>query len=515
MLANEVLIYLRKSRSDNPEESVEITLSRHEDQLQDYALNSLGFNIPEGQIYREVVSGETIIDRPEMQRLLKKIENVNIKAVLVIEPQRLTRGDLQDCGIIVNSFRYSNTLVLTPQKRYNLEDKFDRKFFEMELMRGNDYLEYTKEILMRGRIASVKKGNFIGSVAPYGYKKVTLPDKSHTLEIVQDEADTLKLMYDLFVNKNYGFAKIAKELNNLGIKPKKQDKWSKSSIKDMLENPVYIGKIRWNWRMSEKVMENGKVKKTRPKSSEDNWILVDGKHNPIIDIETYNATLAKRGKNVPLKKDKNIRNPFAGILFCECGKAMVYQLPMRKGINRAAARLYCTEQTYCHNKSVLYSEFETYIIDCLKETIKNFEIQLKNEDKNAIKYHENIISKLQKELENIEKKDDEQHDLLEEGIYSREVFIKRNSKLQEEKKKIKASIEKAKTTLPTIINYEEKIVLFTEALNALEDKTVPPEIKNAFLKKCINKIIYTRKAENNNNEYRKSIPFSLEIRLNL
>ena len=168
-----VIIYLRKSRADDPCMTVEDVLANHERQLQEYSMSFFGAKIPEDRIFREVVSGETIADRPVMKEVMTLLETGIIKGVLVIEPQRLSRGDLEDCGKIINTFRYTNTLVITPSKTYNISDEYDRKFFEMELTRGNDYLEYTKRILSRGKLASVKQGNFIGSVAPYGYKKVT------------------------------------------------------------------------------------------------------------------------------------------------------------------------------------------------------------------------------------------------------------------------------------------------------------------------------------------------------
>ena len=151
-----IIIYLRKSRSDDPYMSVEEVLAKHETQLQEYAASVFGTPVPEEQIFREVVSGETIADRPVMKEVMKLLELGNIKGVLVIEPQRLSRGDLEDCGRIINVFRYTNTLVITPPKTYDLSNEYDRKFFEMELTRGNDYLEYTKKILNRGRIAAVK-----------------------------------------------------------------------------------------------------------------------------------------------------------------------------------------------------------------------------------------------------------------------------------------------------------------------------------------------------------------------
>ena len=114
------LIYLRKSQADNPNESVEEVLEKHEYQLQEYAMQELGYTIPEENIYREVVSGETIRDRVEIKKILQLIELEEITAVIVIEPQRLGRGDLEDCGRIVNAFRYTNTKIMTPVKTYDL-----------------------------------------------------------------------------------------------------------------------------------------------------------------------------------------------------------------------------------------------------------------------------------------------------------------------------------------------------------------------------------------------------------
>ena len=111
--ADEILVYLRKSRSDDPLLSVEEVLARHETMLDEWAEKYLGEKIPEKNKYREVVSGETIADRPEIQTILKKIESPKIKAVLIVEVQRLSRGDLEDAGRIIKLFRFTNTLVIT------------------------------------------------------------------------------------------------------------------------------------------------------------------------------------------------------------------------------------------------------------------------------------------------------------------------------------------------------------------------------------------------------------------
>ena len=108
------IIYLRKSRQDDPRETVEEVLAKHETMLQEYAVREFGHKIPEANIYREVVSGESISEREEIKEVLSRITDPNIKGVLVVEPSRLSRGDLRDCGRLIDEFRDSKTLVVTP-----------------------------------------------------------------------------------------------------------------------------------------------------------------------------------------------------------------------------------------------------------------------------------------------------------------------------------------------------------------------------------------------------------------
>ena len=114
--ADEILAYLRKSRTDDPLLSVEEVLAKHEAILDEWCEKNLGQKIPEENKFREIVSGETIADRPEVQKVLKKIESPKYKAILIVEVQRLSRGDLEDAGRLMKLLRYSNTLVITPPK---------------------------------------------------------------------------------------------------------------------------------------------------------------------------------------------------------------------------------------------------------------------------------------------------------------------------------------------------------------------------------------------------------------
>ena len=171
----EILEYGRKSQFDDPLLTVEEQLEKHEKILDEYAMRHFGGSIPAANKYKEIGSGETLKNRIEINKVLRRIERPEIKGVLVVDVQRLSRGSLKDAGKLIELFQYSNTYVITPTKIYDIRDEYDREAFERELKRGHEYLEYYKKIQARGKLASVREGNFVGSVAPFGFERVKKP----------------------------------------------------------------------------------------------------------------------------------------------------------------------------------------------------------------------------------------------------------------------------------------------------------------------------------------------------
>ena len=300
ILPEEILEYLRKSRSDDATLTVEEVLEKHERQLTEWAERNLGRDIPEENKFREVGSGETIESRSEIQKVLKMIESPRVKGVLIKEVSRLGRPSLKEIGILSELFQYSNTLIITPERVFDLRNKYDKDAFEREMMRGNEYLEYFKEIQQNGRLASVAAGNFIGSIPPYGYDKIWIAEgkkKCPTLKFNESEATVVRMVFDMFVNQNIGVYNIAKKLDEMKIKPPKGKHWSADTIRDMFRNEHYIGKVRWNWRKTIAYVENGEVVKKRPNQKVGEYLVYDGKHEPIVTEELYYAANKKMGYN--------------------------------------------------------------------------------------------------------------------------------------------------------------------------------------------------------------------------
>lgn len=494
----EVLGYGRKSRTDDPLLSVEEVLAKHDKILEEYAEKYLGGPIPEENKYREVGSGESLDSRPEILRLLKKIESPAIKAVAVVEVQRLSRGDLEDAGRLIKILRYTNTYVITPMKIYDLRDEYDRDAFERELKRGNEYLEYFKKIQARGKLASVKEGNYVGSVAPYGFDRIEKTDgkKSYfTLIERKDQADVVRMVFNWYCNEDIGVTAICRRLEELGIRTKTGGVyWNPYQIVSMLENVHYIGCVRWNWRKTIKIIENQEIKKLRPKAKIDEYLIFEGKHDGIISEEIFNKAREIKGKRHRTKTDLSLKNPFSGILYCKCGAKMGYNTYRKNGIEYAPPKLVCNRQTHCKSGSVVFDEIYRDVCTAIKECIEDFQLRINNNQDDSFKLHKDLVTRLEKKLKELEAKEikqwEDQYD--PEIAMPAEVFKKLNQKLLVEKEEVQKALAKAKGSMPKQINYKDEMHKFEDAINALEDPKVDAEAKNKFLKNIIERIEYER-----------------------
>ena len=499
------LMYLRKSRADNPDESVEEVLAKHEKLLQDYFMRELGNTIPEDCIYREVVSGgENISDREEMRKVLAKIERGDICGVACADPQRLSRGSLTDCDLLIDTFRYSRTLVVTPVMVYDLENKMERRFFQDELMRGRDFLDYLKEVMYRGRYQSAARGNVVGS-PPYGYSKVKI-GKDWTLE-PNENADIVRMIFNWYVKDCWTPKQIAEELNRMMIPPSKGKEWVKESVLVLLKNVHYDGKVVFGRKKQTVVFENGKKVTKRLKQQPEDVLIVEGKHPAIIEHEIFELAqerIAGRGYMAP-KTRRPLSNPFAGLLTCPiCGYAMTYHTT-NNGFHSFNCKKYCSKVI---KYSVLVNAVKTAL---LIEHLPELEAKLKNGDGDAITIQQQIIDRLEKQMADLKKQEAKQYDLLETGIYTNEVFLERNAALRDKITSCFTQLAEAKQNLPKSVDYAKKVRTLKEAVAALDDDTATIEQKNRLLKAVIKKIEYT----SDKNQPKGTNDFKLRIDLNI
>lgn len=503
------LLYLRKSRADNPDESVEEVLGKHERLLQDYFEREIGRRIPEDCIYREIVSGgESLEERIEISRVLSRVEDKEVLGVACADAQRLSRGSLTDCDTLIDRLRFTNTLVITPSMTYNLENKMERRFFQDELMRGRDYLEYVKEVLWRGRCQSAMQGKFSLSTAPYGYDRIKV-GKDLTLT-PNDNADVVRMIFTWYVEDDLTPLNIADKLNSLGIKPMKNEKWCRETILHMLRNAHYDGKIVFCRKRLTTVFENGEKKRRRLNQAAEDMIVTEGKHPAIIDHQLFELAqaklLRKKEEYAPkVKRTNELLNPFATILKCaNCGRTMC------RTMNRGEAFYVCRTRNCA---KLLSAEKMTNVIAnaLLNVELPNLEAKAKNGEGQSLSIQKTLVARLEKQMADYRAQEETQYELLETRKYTQEVFDKRNAILREKMDACSAQLTEAKRSLPDAVNYEEKLTTLREAINALGDDKISAEAKNRLLKAVVSRIEYKSKA----NQGWGINDFSLEITLNL
>ena len=478
------LIYLRKSRQDDPNETVEQVLAKHETQLQEFAVREFGAKIPEGNIYREVVSGESIQDREEIKKVLARIEDPNIKGVIVIEPSRLSRGDLLDCGRLINDLRYTKTVIATPYMTYDLENKMERKFFQDELLRGSDYLEYTKEILWRGRVAAAKRGTYQGQYAPYGYKKVKI-GKDNTLEIIPEEAEIVRFIFDQYINEGLPPGSIAKKLNDMGVPAQRRDTWVKDTVRHMLRNEHYTGRIVFNKIKKTVFVEDGQKVIKRLTQDPEDIIVVPGMHEAIIDDATWEAAKKLVARHPRKQHEHELKNPLSTMLYCgKCGRVL-YQHPYKHADDRYECR-----HNKCY-KSVKMHEVQDAFITALEESeLPNLQLKLKNREGDALNIQQKHLAKLEKQLADFAAQEEKQFDLLEEGVYTSDIFERRHRALAAKMEACRSEIFQTKQSMPQAVDYAERIESLKKAIEVFKDPSATPAEKNKLLRAIVERIDY-------------------------
>ena len=480
------IMYLRKSRQDDPNETVEEVLAKHEAQLQDWAERELGYRIPEEYIFREIVSGERISDRKELQKVLRAIESDEVAGIICKDAPRLSRGDLLDCGTLITTLQFTSTLVATPMMVYNIEDKMERRFFQDELLRGSSYLDYVKEVLATGReVAVTKKGAFIGSTAPYGYKKVKI-GKLCTLEPHETEADVVRMMYDLYLNHDMSFHAIGRKLDSMGIKPRTGICWRDTSVRQIISNHHYDGKVVYGKRKTKTVIEDGKqVRKRKRLTDPEQFTVAEGAHPALIDHETFVKANEKRCNNPRVIKDLKVSNPLAGILVCgKCGHAM-----RRVPYDHADDRYACNYFKNACMKSIKMKEVIATVITLLEESeLPNLKAKQDSRQGESAVIQQKILDGLLKQMEEYRQQEEMQYELLETKKYTPELFEKRNAALREKMTKCEIQIAETKNTMPKAVDYAERILALEEAIKAMKDETLTCEEQNKTLKRIVEKI---------------------------
>lgn len=498
-----VCIYLRKSRADEEAErrGEGETLSKHRKILLKVA-KEMGLNIV--KIREEIASGESLVHRPEMLELLKEVEQGKYDAVLCMDMDRLGRGNMQEQGLILETFKKSGTKIITPRKTYDLHDEFDEEYSEFEAFMARKELKIINRRLQRGRIRSIEDGNYIGTLPPYGYE-IHYEKNYRTLKPHPEQAPIVRMIFDLYTNHKMGCAKIANKLNELGYKTYTGKEWSSYLILNIIKNEVYTGKIVWRKKKYRKSTKPGQTKEVESLPRE-KWITVEGKHEAIIDEETFQKAQEILKKRTHVPYNTKVSNPLAGLIKCDiCGASMVY----RPYNDNRDPHIMCYRN--CGNKSSKFKYVEQRLLEGLNQWLEGYKAQWdarkpkqtrKNDE--ALQLHKKALKNLESELKELEKQKERLHDLLERGIYDVDTYLQRSQNLAERIEKTREAIEATKKDIELEtkrISAQKDIIPKVERVLDLYYQTDSPAKKNRLLKTVLDYAVYRKEKDQRNDEF--------------
>lgn len=483
----EYMMYLRKSRADAADEPVMETLHRHKARLDEYCKSHRIF-VPEKNVLFEVSSADSIASRPMMMELLHRVESGAYEAVLCIDMDRLSRGSGADQALVINTFKYSDTKIITPFKTYDFANESDEQFAELGLFLGRNEYRQIKKRMRQGKIDAVKEGKYPAANPPYGYVTYKIQgQKGYSLKIVPEQAEVVKLIFDKYTHENVGSFVIAQWLNKRGYRDQFGNPWSPFHVTKILSDPTYTGKVRYAHRSKTKEMQDGQLVTVNRRNP--NELIYPGLHPAVISEEAFrSAEEIRLKKKIPhTRSGTETKNPLCGLIECPyCGK----KLAMRTADHIGPA-LYCPTPG-CPTKGSYLKYVEEGVLKGLDDWLKDWVIE---NDGTPLKARSEALSanlkNLKDELQSEQNRQKKIYDLLERDVYSLEEYQMRIADSKARSSSLEQAIVEIESELEASGNPEAIVPAVQTVLERYHTIKTAAE-RNATLRNILEKVVYQK-----------------------
>ncbi|MEC1717208.1 recombinase family protein [Schinkia azotoformans] len=420
------------------------------------------------------ISGALLNERPGIISMLRDIIDRKIDYLVIYKLSRLSRK-FDDLHAIAKQLKDNETILISIKDNIDTSTSMGETFLKL----AGIFAEMEREniiVQVKGGMAQkAKEGEWNGGTAPLGYDLV---DKK--LVINEEESKTVKFIYTQYLKGN-GYKTIAAQLNDNGFKTKRGGTFSNNSVKDILRNPTFCGKIRWGHRKDwGKRNSEGKRKRVYNESP----ILVEGKHIPIIDEETFNKVqdLIDNNPRHQMKRF-NGNHLLSGLLRCpDCGYGMSIQ--RSKNYEYYTCNQYMNHHNRCKPNMINKAKIEPEFLDILEKKVnepdfhKSLLASINNTDV-QVKELEEIIKRKDKEVRESELKlEDIVDELLEEsGERVKAVLRSRMEKISVKIEELQADIARMRASIKDLesqnLNQDEIVEVFQyvgNVIKSIEDK---------------------------------------------
>ncbi len=485
-------IYVRVSTEEQAQEGYSIRAQ--EQKLKDFA------RIKEWSVYQiyidEGISGKNITERPAINQMLEDIKNGKVNNVLVFKIDRLTRNTA-DLIYLVNLFNQYNCEFNSLSESIDTQTAAGRMFIKIIGI----FAEFEREnIIERTKVGferKVREGYTLATRVPsYGYDR-KIGEKVQTINI--SEAIIVREVFDMFTNQHMSFLEIAQILNARNVPTKENAVWHSRTIKNMLTNCNYVGKVRYATKDEKRNFET------------------DGAHEPIISTELYEETqrLVKKISTKSYTKRPKEDNYFSGVLYCaECGARLVTHGDYKKDKNgnvysdsgyRCSNYIKKLCKTGCVSQKNIEQAFREYINNIVDfDAIDELDINQENIRKT---HNSEMIDRLNNQLNALEQKEKEILNMYISNVMAFDSYMELKKATEDKKSYILAQLQDLQISEDENVAVDKDDII--KSLRENWDFLSNAE-KQQFLVKFVDKIILEIKKQPNKRNFAviKNVEFS-------
>ena len=522
-------IYCRLSKDDDLD-GTSASIENQRDMLEKFC-EKQGWEVT--AVYQDDGFTGLNMERPDLKRMLKAIERKQINLVITKDLSRLGRNYLQTGQLIEDFFPRNGVRYIA------MNDGIDTMRDNNDIAPFKNILNemYSKDISKKvhsSYLLKAQKGQFTGCLAPFGYKKDP-EDRNHLL-IDEETAPIVRLIFDYALEghgPNYIRRRLEEEkipcptwwnrnrgLRNTRTKWEKKDPengsfmWDFSVIKDLLINPVYTGAIA-----SQKAHYKFKIGTIGEKKPEE-WIVVEGCHEPIIDKRSFDIVQDKL-KSRQRPGETGEISLFAGLIKCgECGKALTVRYTNAKHPQQIySCKTYnAFGKNHCTQHRIEFDTLNSLVLhkirECARAALMDGDAvagQLSNtceaEQKGQREALERSLTKDEERIEVLEKMVLRLYEDMVAGRISEENFNLMLEKTQTEQNELKARVTEGRKRLA------DEIQIACDArqwVSAIQEYANITELDAATLNRLVKEIIVHESIDDD-----KTRHISVEIHFNL
>lgn len=443
--------------------------------------------IPSENIYMESEgrSGKKADNRPQFQRMIAtaKTKPKPFECILVWKFSRFARNQDESTfykGMLRKKLNIDVISISEPV----LEGMYGR-LIEMIIEWQDEFYSYNlAQDVYRGMKTKARNGDY-QCRPPLGYH---IPYHNATPEIIPEQAEIVKMIFDKYVNEKMSIFALTKYLNNLGLKTSRGKPFEKRSLEYILQNPAYAGIIRWNRTKNE-------TNEIRDKSE---WIIQKGHHPAIISEELYNQAMARYESEYKRKNSKPsevTKHWLSGILKCSnCGRTLSSCVRHNKSMpDTYTFQCYGYLKGKCtHNSYVREDQISPAVLEALETALKsgNIKYEIKKPEKEKDSSQLNMI---QLRLQKLNLKEQRAKEAYMDGIDTKEEYKQNKQLIRQERETLEAAIRELQFS-PEKAESREALIQknIHNVLDVLRSDRFGMQEKNSALKTIVDRITYNK-----------------------